>query len=385
MNTAYSEMLNTAEQAAIKQDKEIFKKIFPNCNNNPTTADWQGLNGNLPLKEIAADYPHIRHYFLSEHRFSGWEKFAVYMELLADGQSIITQFESAADAIVCGDVDRLQLLLKNNPALVTARSMRVHHAALLHYVGANGVEQYRQKTPANIIEAAWLVLQAGADINAVADMYSKDTTLGLTATSVHPYIAGVQNALVQFLLNNGAVMNALPGENIVTACLANGRGEAAEYLALCGAEINLEAAAGLGDIELVKTFFEENGNLKKDVSIRQMQHGFEWACQYNRPAVVSFLLQCDVDAYTQQQGLHWAAVCGHTEIIQLFVQSRAPLETRNKYGGTVLGAALWGAYNNSSGKDFKPAIKMLLDAGADIYADKGLEDYVNRLMKNEDL
>jgi len=40
--------------------------------------------------------------------------------------------------------------------------MRRHHATLLHYVGANGIESFRQKTPANAVDIARLLLDAGA-------------------------------------------------------------------------------------------------------------------------------------------------------------------------------------------------------------------------------
>jgi hypothetical protein len=54
-------------------------------------------------------------------------------------------------------------------------------------VSANGVEGYRQKTPKNIVEIAKVLLNAGADVNAEAEVYGGGaTTLGLVATSVYP-------------------------------------------------------------------------------------------------------------------------------------------------------------------------------------------------------
>ena len=50
-----------------------------------------------------------------------------------------------------------------------------------------------------------LLLEAGADPNAEADVYGGGATpLGLTATSVHPFKAGVQNDLIDVLLKHGA-------------------------------------------------------------------------------------------------------------------------------------------------------------------------------------
>ena len=53
-------------------------------------------------------------------------------------------FETAADAVIEGRLTELQTLLRDQPLLATARSRREHHATLLHYVAANGVEQYRR-------------------------------------------------------------------------------------------------------------------------------------------------------------------------------------------------------------------------------------------------
>jgi len=71
------------------------------------------------------------------------------------------------------------------------RSTRDHHSTLLHYVSANGVEDFRQKTPPNIVEITNLLLDAGAEVDAESDAYGGGcTTLGLVATSVHPEQAG---------------------------------------------------------------------------------------------------------------------------------------------------------------------------------------------------
>ena len=103
------------------------------------------------------------------------------------------------DAIVAGDVATLERLLRQNPDLIRARSARKHRATLLHYVGANGVESWRQKTPANAVPVTEILLKAGADVDSVADMYGGSTTLGLVATSIHPLRAGVQDALMEML------------------------------------------------------------------------------------------------------------------------------------------------------------------------------------------
>jgi hypothetical protein len=76
------------------------------------------------------------------------------------------------------------------------------------------------------------LLESGAEVDAEADVYGgKCTALGLAATSIHPELAGVQDALLQLLLDWGAQIErlnlAVNAQGAVIACLANGRQRAA--------------------------------------------------------------------------------------------------------------------------------------------------------------
>jgi hypothetical protein len=190
-----------------------------------------------------------------------------YVRNATDVDSVEAQFEEAADAIVTGDIERLRELLHSKPELVHMRSSREHRGTLLHYVSANGVEGYRQKTPKNIVEITDVLLRAGSDVDAEADVYQGNcTALGLVATSVHPQSSGVQQPLMQLLLDRGASMNK-PGlaggqSPLVLACFHNGQPEAARFLADHGAPLDLETAAGVGRLGLVKSFFDADGSLK---------------------------------------------------------------------------------------------------------------------------
>jgi hypothetical protein len=62
--------------------------------------------------------------------------------------------------------------------------------------------------------------------------------------------------------------------------------------------------------------------------------------------------------------LHWAANRGQIDAVRLLLNAGAPLETRNMYGGTVLGQTVWSAINEPRPGQLE-AIAMLLDAGAD--------------------
>lgn len=81
------------------------------------------------------------------HGFESWPKFVKQIRALQGGNSREAQFEAAADTIVSGNIPTLRRLLRDDPQLIRARSQRVHNSTLLHYVAANGVENFRQKTP----------------------------------------------------------------------------------------------------------------------------------------------------------------------------------------------------------------------------------------------
>ena len=309
------------------------------------------------------------------HGFDSWPKFSKHLNGLTQKNSAIARFEAAADAIIKGDLKTLQRLLRDDPKLVHARSTREHGATLLHYVSANGVEGYRQKTPANIVEITELLLNAGAEVDAEADVYGGGaTTLGLVATSVHPYRAGVQNPLMQILLNHGAEIDhktsAGNRQSAVMGALANGRGEAAVYLAERGAQLNLQAAAGVGHLDVVKTFFNEDGSRKKTTSKKAVQSAFSYACSWGRQNIVEFLLDKDADLADGggdgQTPLHCAAICGQLEIIKFLLKFNPPLESRNIYGGTVLGQTLWSAAHGGDPKLYAEIIKTLIAAGAKV-------------------
>jgi hypothetical protein len=206
-----------------------------------------------------------------EYGFESWPKFAKHIEALTRANSPVSKFEAAVDAVITGDLVALKSLLHENPQLIQERSTRVHRATLLHYVSANGVEGYRQKTPRNAVEVARLLLEAGAEVNATAGMYGGGAkTLGLVATSFHPAKAGVQIPLMETLLQAGAELDDAPGRSTVNGALANGRPGAAHFLARRGAFLDLEGAAGIGRLEMVQSFFNKEGGLKSPATKTQL-------------------------------------------------------------------------------------------------------------------
>jgi hypothetical protein len=300
------------------------------------------------------------------HGFESWPKFVRGLEALArDGASDESRFEAAADAVVSGDSETLRRLLDEEPQLIRMRSMREHGAALLHYVSANGVEGYRQKTPKNVVDIAELLLNAGADVNVTANVYGGGCmTLGLVATSGHPERAGVQEELMRLLLEHGARID----EGLVRSCLANGRGKAAEYLAGRVLHLDLVEAAGVGRLDVVEAWVAEGGTWRPGMTAEQLRDGFLYACQFGRDAVVEFLIGAGVDLAMQdgygQTALHHAVLGGHVETVKLLLKHEPPLEVTNAYGGTVSGQALWSAAHGSDAEVYVSMLEALTSAGA---------------------
>jgi hypothetical protein len=317
-------------------------------------------------------------FFLArEHGFPSWPRFAEQVRALENAHSPVANFEAAADAVIAGDERALAALLGKDPTLVKARSLREHRSTLLHYCSANGVEDYRQRTPENIVAIARMLLDAGAEVNAGSDAYGgSSTALMLTATSVHPERVGVQTALMELLLERGASIDVGRISDVVV-CLRNGRRAAAEFLAGRGARLDLEGAAGVDALDRVKEFFAQDGGLRPYAMTQQLADGFGWACQFGRLAVVEFLLDHGVDAHAASRTngvtpLHWAALGGHPEIARMLLARGADVEARETgYGGTPVGWAVYGFGQHDGTREaerFYELVQVLVAAGAEIGA-----------------
>jgi hypothetical protein len=292
----------------------------------------------------------IAHYY----DFLDWSSLATHVDAVSR-EGPVFEFESAAEAVIDGDLAALEDALRRDPALVHARSSRVcrfdppmHRATLLHYIAANGVEGYRQKTPRNAVEIARALLLAGAESDALADAYGVEcTTMTLLVSSSHPADAGLQVPLIELLLSFGAALEGRGsrkwGGPLVTA-LTFGMIDAAKALATYGTRIDLSAAAGLGLVD-------EASRLLPSADPQARHRALSLAAQHGHTEIVCLLLDAGEDPnrynieghHPHSTPLHQAVLGGHEAVVRLLVECGARLDIRDAlWQGTPLGWALYG-------------------------------------------
>ncbi len=288
--------------------------------------------------------------------FQSWEALTAFVEEVAREGSPVFEFEAAVEAVISGDAAILDSLLRKNAGLVRARSARVthfdppvHRATLLHYVAANGVEGYRQRTPKNSVEIAECLLKAGAEVDALADMYGGEcTTMSLLVSSCHPADAGVQAALVDTLVDFGAAVEPRGSGTwtspLMTA-LAFGYRDPAEALVRRGARVdNLLAAAGLGRLA-------DAAGMLAAADLETRHRALALAAQHGHVEIVRLLLDAGEDPnrynpngnHSHSTPLHQAVLAGHEAVVRFLIERGARLDIKDTiYQGTPLDWAIYG-------------------------------------------
>lgn len=289
------------------------------------------------------------------YSFLDWAALTRHVREVTEAGSPVFRFESAAEAVVTGDLGELEAWLQRDSGLIRARSERithydppVHRATLLHYIGANGVEGYRQKTPKNAVEIATTLLKAGAEADALADMYGGQyTTMSMLVSSCHPAEAGVQVALVDTLVDFGASVEAAGSEkwgSPLKTALAFGYTDAAEALVRRGARVNnIAAAAGLSRVDDVRRMLGAS-------TAEDRHRSLALAAQHGHVEIVRLLLEAGEDPnrynpdgnHSHSTPLHQAALAGHEAVVRLLVERGARLDIKDTlYQSTPIG---WAQY-----------------------------------------
>jgi ankyrin repeat protein len=339
-------------RALLEQYQQQAETLFEELKSDDESAAWRFKWMHPRFREklvadvraAALDLADAELVVAREYGFADWEALVVFAEAVRqDGP--VDRFEAAVEAVVSGNLSTLRSMLRDNPELARARSTRRHHATLLFYVAANGVESGRQKTAANAIEIARTLLDAGADVNALADMYDgKCATLSMLVSSCHPANAGLQVALAETLLDYGAAIvdPGSQGQSSIITALAFGYSDTAEALARRAPPTDdFPAAAGLGQLADVVRLLPA-----ADAQTRHI--AFALAAQHGRADVVRLLLDTGEDPnrynpkgfHAHSTPLHQAAYAGRANVVHLLVERGARLDIRDTiHQSTPLGWA----------------------------------------------
>ncbi len=303
-------------------------------------------------RAVALDREDARLAVARWYEFADWRRLAEHVA--AVGQpGPVARFERAVEAVIDGDITTLNALLREDPELVRARSTRVnnfdppmHRATLLHYLAANGVEGYRQRSPANAVEVARVLLDAGADPNALSSAYGGQCTiLSLLVSSTPPAEAGVQVPLVEALVEGGAsVEPAGKGDwtSPLSTALVFGFHATANTLVRLGAKVsNVADAAGLGRLDDVK-------RLLPSASAADRHRALALAAQLGHAEIVTWLIDAGEDpnrynppgTHSHTPPIHQAVAADHLEVVKVLVAKGARLDIKDTiYHSTPLGWA----------------------------------------------
>lgn len=129
-----------------------------------------------------------------EYGYTDWE------QVVATGQSPLhLDFEKALDLLLAGNKLELEEFLNEKPQLILATSSFGHQAQLIHYVGSNGIELWRQVVPLNLPAITKMLIEKGADIQAEVNVYGGTNVAALVSSSGHPWVAGVAEEVLELL------------------------------------------------------------------------------------------------------------------------------------------------------------------------------------------
>src|SRR5256886_8676558 len=213
-----------------------------------------------------------------------------------------------------------------------------------------------------MVQIARLLLEHGADPNAITLGPNQSTTMGLVLTSKQASDANISGPLIDLLLEFGAKLDLKEstnlirdwGErNILDLSLANHAARAAEKLMERGAEVDVCAAAALGRMDLLRDFFDPAGKLKSTRIRKPMSQrdviGLALLFAYVREQrdAVDFLLEKDgnwnMTGVNNGTALHRAAWSGDLPMVKRLVAKGADMSNReNPFHSTPLS---WAQHN----------------------------------------
>jgi hypothetical protein len=231
-------------------------------------------------------------------------------------------FRRAVDLLDAGDVKGLRDHLKLHPSLTHQHAIfeggnYFQNPTLLEFVAENPVRH--DTLPANIVDVARVILDAGVESSAVNE------TLMLVATGRVPREHRVQLPLIELLCDHGADANSA-----IHAAALHGEMESVKALLRCGARMDLPVAAALGRIEDARQQLPEAKAEDRHLAL-------SLASDFGHIEIVRLLLDAGEDpnrynpvgGHSHTTPLHQAAGAGHENVVRLLVERGARLDMKD--------------------------------------------------------
>lgn len=260
-------------------------------------------------------------------------------------------FHEAVEAIDNGNIAALQTLINDNPGLVTSRLQvpaegYFAHPYLLWFVADNPIRH--EKLPPNIVAIAATIIKALQNDQHPSYQHQLDHTLGLVCTGRIAKECGVQIALMELLIQEGARV-----KGSVLGPIGQHNFEAAAYLLAKDADYNLATAVGLNRVADIK-------NLLKNAAAAELYVALVVAAFFGRADIISRLIEAGANVngnasdqdfggfHAHASPLHQAVYSGSLEAVQLLVKAGADLNATDKANdGTPLD---WAKYMQAESK-----------------------------------
>ncbi len=271
-----------------------------------------------------------------EHGFANWTRLkrrvdrptvSDRLDLRHDERIEDPTFRRGVELMDAGDVAGLCALLKLHPKLIHQRvefegGNYFRSPSLLEFVAENPIRHGR--LPANIVEVARVLLEAGSDAE------SRNGALGLVATGRVVRDCKVQGELIDLLCESGA------DPDLAIRGAVSSEHDAVRALLRCGAKMTLAVAAALG----LRGEFEA---LLGPAKPEERHLALALAAQFGHADLVGSLLDLGEDpdrynpprAHSHSTPLHQAALAGHEDVVRLLVERGARLDLKDVlWGGT---------------------------------------------------
>jgi hypothetical protein len=281
-----------------------------------------------------------------------------------DPDSFDANFREAVSAIDSGDATALDRLVRANPSLVRNRLEsspawlrdQVRKALdgffrrpyLLWFVAEDPVRN--GALPANIADIARVIIDA-ARRESVSNLQEQlDYALKLVSWSWIARQRGVQNALIDVLVDAGANPGGAPNDALV-----NGNIDAAEHLVRRGAPVTLPAALILGR-------WDDADRLLLSANDEQKQFTVVLSALNGKAEALRRMIRAGADVnarsahlYSHGTPLHHAVSSGSLEAVEVLVEAGADLAAKDSaWGGTPLGWAEYYIGQRQAGANSEP-------------------------------